>query len=55
MFGWKSGPSDEERMEQIRMDSILMADSLAMIEAEQARLVDSIAAANYEYDTTPAN
>ncbi len=42
------GPSAEEKAEKARQDSITMADSLANVAAEQARIADSTAAAEVE-------
>lgn len=39
------GPSAEQIAEQKRQDSIRVADSIALVEAEMARIADSIAAA----------
>jgi hypothetical protein len=39
------GPSAEQLAEQSRLDSIRVADSIALVEAEQARIQDSINAA----------
>ncbi|MDD2527690.1 MAG: hypothetical protein PHT26_06640 [Lentimicrobiaceae bacterium] len=44
------GPSAEQKAEQARLDSIRIADSISLVEAEQMRIQDSIAAA--EMDTT---
>jgi uncharacterized protein YciI len=44
------GPSAEQKAEQARLDSIRIADSISLVEAEQMRIEDSIAAA--EMDTT---
>jgi hypothetical protein len=37
------GPSAEEKAEQARQDSIRVADSLALVQAEEMRIQDSIA------------
>ncbi len=42
------GPSAEEKAEKARQDSITMADSLANVAAEQARIADSTAKAEVE-------
>jgi len=42
------GPSAEEKAEKARQDSITMADSMANVAAEQARLADSTAKAAVE-------
>ncbi|MFA5972690.1 MAG: hypothetical protein WC780_10090 [Lentimicrobiaceae bacterium] len=42
------GPSAEEKAEKARQDSITMADSMANVAAEQARLADSTAKAAAE-------
>jgi hypothetical protein len=39
------GPSAEQLAEQARLDSIRIADSIALVEAEAARIQDSINAA----------
>ena len=39
------GPSAEQLAEQARLDSIRVADSIALVEAEAARIQDSINAA----------
>jgi len=39
------GPSAEQLAEQDRLDSIRIADSIALVEAEQVRIQDSINAA----------
>ena len=39
------GPSAEQIAEQARLDSIRIADSIALVEAEQMRIQDSINAA----------
>lgn len=39
------GPSAEQKAEQARLDSIRVSDSIALVEAEQMRIQDSIAAA----------
>ncbi|GAB1403287.1 hypothetical protein MASR1M74_04650 [Lentimicrobium sp.] len=44
------GPSAEQKAEQARLDSIRIADSISLVEAEQRRIEDSIAAA--AMDTT---
>ncbi len=44
------GPSAEQKAEQARLDSIRVADSISLVEAEQMRIQDSIAAA--AMDTT---
>ncbi len=44
------GPSAEQKAEQARLDSIRIADSISLVEAEQMRIEDSIAAA--AMDTT---
>jgi hypothetical protein len=44
------GPSAEQKAEQARLDSIRIADSISLVEAEQMRIQDSIAAA--AMDTT---
>ena len=36
------GPNAEQMAEEARMDSIRMADSIALVEAEQALIQDSI-------------
>ena len=36
------GPNAEQRAEELRMDSIRYADSIALVEAEQALIQDSI-------------
>lgn len=45
------GPSAEQLAEQARLDSIRVADSIALVEAEAARIQDSINAA-FAADTT---
>jgi len=42
------GPSAEEKAEKARQDSIALADSLASVAAEQARIADSTAQAAVE-------
>ncbi len=42
------GPSAEEKAEKARQDSIALADSLANVAAEQARIADSTAQAAVE-------
>lgn len=44
------GPSAEQKAEEARLDSIRVADSISLVEAEQMRIQDSIAAA--AMDTT---
>jgi len=44
------GPSAEQKAEKARLDSIRIADSISLVEAEQMRIEDSIAAA--AMDTT---
>lgn len=44
------GPSAEQKAEQARQDAIRIADSISLVEAEQMRIQDSIAAA--AMDTT---
>lgn len=39
------GPSAEQKAEQARLDSIRVSDSIALVEAEQMRIQDSIAQA----------
>lgn len=39
------GPSAEQKAEQARLDSLRIADSISLVEAEQMRIQDSIAAA----------
>lgn len=39
------GPNAEQLAEQARLDSIRIADSIALVEAEQVRIQDSINAA----------
>lgn len=39
------GPNAEKMAEEARLDSIRVADSIALVEAEQARIQDSIDAA----------
>jgi len=54
-IAWPQGPSDRELLDSAIRDSIRMADSIAMIEAEQARLADSIAAVMYENEINAGN
>jgi len=46
------GPNAEQLAEQARLDSIRIADSIALVEAEQARIQDSINAAMAADTTT---
>lgn len=39
------GPNAEQMAEEARLDSIRVADSIALVEADQARIQDSIDAA----------
>ena len=39
------GPNAEQMAEQARLDSLRIADSIALVEADQARIQDSINAA----------
>lgn len=45
------GPSAEEKAAKAREDSIRIADSIAQVEAEQARIADSITAAQKVADS----
>ncbi len=47
-FMYSCGPSAKEIEEKRIADSILVADSLAMVQAEQQRIADSIAKATFE-------
>ena len=42
------GPSAEEKAEKARQDSIALADSLAVVAADQQRIADSTAQAEVE-------
>lgn len=45
------GPSAEEKAEKARQDSIRVADSMALVAAEQQKVADSIAAAQVVADS----
>lgn len=47
-FLYACGPSAKEQEEKRIADSIRVADSLAMVQAEQQRIADSIATAQVE-------